>query len=130
MARKEKVTKIIDGDTFTTGSRKRPVRLANVHAPEKGIRGAWAATQALKDLVQGQTVSIETVARDKYGRSVARVTVGNRSNSGDTILNYLFPLFFHGPFGPVFFFRSCFPNNTSSLSRSKSLPRGLPVRSC
>ena len=79
MARKEKVKKIIDGDTFTTGSRKRPVRLANVHAPEKGMRGAGAATQTLKDLVAEQTVSIETVARDKYGRSVAEVKVGNRS---------------------------------------------------
>lgn len=79
MARKEKVTKIIDGDTFTTGSRKMPVRLANVHTPEKGMRRSVVATQALKDLVQGETVSIEPVARDKYGRSVAEVKVGNRS---------------------------------------------------
>lgn len=28
MARKEKVTKVIDGDTFETASRKNPVRLA------------------------------------------------------------------------------------------------------
>jgi len=79
MSRKEKVTRVIDGDTFITGSRKRPVRLANVNAPEKGSRGAGAATQALRNLVKGQTVSIETVARDKYGRCVANVTVGNRS---------------------------------------------------
>lgn len=79
MARKEKVKKVIDGDTFTTGSRKRAVRLANVHAPEKGMREAGEATRALQNLVQGQTVSIETVARDKYGRSVAKVKVGNRS---------------------------------------------------
>jgi len=79
MARKEKVTKVIDGDTFKTGSRKKPVRLANVNAPEKGSRGAKTATQALCDLVQGHTVSIETVARDKYGRCVAKVKIGNRS---------------------------------------------------
>ncbi len=30
MARREKVTKVIDGDTFKTASRKNPVRLANV----------------------------------------------------------------------------------------------------
>ncbi len=35
MPRKEKVTRIIDGDTFETGSCKNPVRLANVDAPEK-----------------------------------------------------------------------------------------------
>ena len=34
MARKEKGTKVIDGDTFETASRKNPVRLANVDAPE------------------------------------------------------------------------------------------------
>ena len=39
MGRKEKVTRIIDGDTFETNRRKNPVRLANVDAPEKGQRG-------------------------------------------------------------------------------------------
>ena len=47
MGRKEKVTRIIDGDTFETNRRKNPVRLANVDAPEKGQRGA---PQARKDL--------------------------------------------------------------------------------
>ena len=79
MAREERVTKVLDGDTFITASRKNPVRLANVNAPEKGSPGAAAATQALRDLVQGQTVSVETVARDKYGRSVAKVKIDNLS---------------------------------------------------
>jgi endonuclease YncB( thermonuclease family) len=35
MARKERVKKVIDGNTFTTGSRKKPVRLANVNAPKR-----------------------------------------------------------------------------------------------
>jgi endonuclease YncB( thermonuclease family) len=51
MARKEKVTKVIDGDTFETASRKNPVRLANVKAPEKGKAGAVKATVALRDLI-------------------------------------------------------------------------------
>lgn len=67
MARKERVTKVIDGDTFMTGSRKKPVRLANVSAPETGSSGAATATQPLRGLIQGQTVSIDTVARDRYG---------------------------------------------------------------
>jgi len=79
MARKEQVERVIDGDTFTTGSRKNPVRLANVNAPEKGQRGAGAATSALRSLIGGETVSIDPVARDKYGRTVANVKVGNRS---------------------------------------------------
>ena len=79
MARKEKVTRVIDGDTFETASRKRSVRLANVYAPEKGQRGGAAATTALRSLVQGQEVTINTVSRDKYGRAVANVKVGRKS---------------------------------------------------
>jgi len=79
MPRKEKVTKVIDGDTFETGSRKNPVRLANVNAPEKGQRGAGVARDALRKMIEGKTVTIDTVARDKYRRSVAKVTVDGKS---------------------------------------------------
>lgn len=79
MARKEEVTRVIDGDTFKTDSRKNPVRLANVNAPEKGDPGAGKATTALRDMIEGKEVLIDTVARDSYGRSVARVRVGGKS---------------------------------------------------
>jgi hypothetical protein len=36
MARREKVTEVIDGDTFATANRKNLVRLANVNGAEKG----------------------------------------------------------------------------------------------
>ncbi len=35
MARKETVTKVIDGDTFETSSRKDPVKLANENSLRK-----------------------------------------------------------------------------------------------
>lgn len=79
MARKEKVTRVIDGDTFKTARRKHSVRLANVDAPEKGKPGAVAATKKLTGLIGGKTVSIETVARDTYGRSIANVKSGRKS---------------------------------------------------
>ncbi len=79
MARKERVTKIIDGDTFRTASRTKPVRLANVDAPEKGKPGATKATKALRDMIEGERVRIETVARDTYGRAVAKVYKGRES---------------------------------------------------
>jgi len=79
MARKEMVTRIIDGDTFETNRRKHPVRLANVNAPEKGQRGAPKARKDLEDLILNKEVLIETVARDKYKRSVAKVKAGRRS---------------------------------------------------
>lgn len=78
-ARKETVTRVIDGDTFRTASRKHSVRLANVDAPEKGRPGAMAAKRRLEKLIRGKEVSIRTVARDVYGRSVALVKLGRHS---------------------------------------------------
>lgn len=79
MATKEKVTRVIDGDTFKTASRKNPVRLARVDAPEKGQPGATGATRALRKMIQGKEVSIDTVARDSHGRCVANVKVHGKS---------------------------------------------------
>ncbi len=77
--KKETVTRVIDGDTFRTKSRKHSVRLANIDAPEKGAKGGTKATQQLKKLIQGKKVEVNTVARDVYGRSVANVKVGGKS---------------------------------------------------
>lgn len=74
--RKETVTRVIDGDTFRTSSRKHSVRLANVNTPEKGRKGGAKATQQLKSLIQGKKVEVNTVARDTYGRAVAKVKRG------------------------------------------------------
>lgn len=76
---KEKVTKVIDGDTFLTSRRKKPVRLANVNTPEKGKKGYGVAKSKLKKLVQGEEVRVDTVARDKYGRAVANMYKGRES---------------------------------------------------
>lgn len=77
--RRETVTRVIDGDTFRTSCRKHSVRLANVDAPEKGTKGGTKATKQLKSLIQGKKVEINTVARDVYGRAIARVTVKGKS---------------------------------------------------
>lgn len=82
MARKEVVTKVIDGDTFETGSRTRPVRLANVDTPEKGQPGSAIAREALERKILGKPVLIDTVARDKYNRAVANVKVGGKCRGG------------------------------------------------
>lgn len=79
MPRKETVTRVIDGDTFETASRKNPVRLANVDTPEKGTPGAAKARDALSKLILGKVVAIDTKARDPYGRAVANVKVGVKS---------------------------------------------------
>lgn len=80
MARREKVTRVIDGDTFKTDKRKNSVRLANVDAPERGKPGYKVAKERLAKLIPpGEMVSIKTVARDTYGRAIANVKVGNIS---------------------------------------------------
>jgi micrococcal nuclease len=79
MARKEKVIKVIDGDTFLTNRRKHPVRLANVDTPEKRQPGYKDAKKELEKLILNQDVSIDTKARDKYQRAVANVKIGTRS---------------------------------------------------
>lgn len=79
MRRREMVTEVIDGDTFETASRKHPVRLANVYAPETGQRGASNAKRKLSGLIKNKQVTIQTLARDKYGRAVANVRVNNKS---------------------------------------------------
>ena len=79
MPRKERVTRVIDGDTFQTNSRKIPVRLANVNAPEKNKPGGKAATEALKKLILGKEVTVDTKARDKYRRAIANVKARGKS---------------------------------------------------
>ena len=75
---KKKVKSVPDGDTFVTQDGER-VRLSNVNAPEKGRRGAPKARKDLRNLISRKQVNVEVVARDKYGRMVANVKVGNRS---------------------------------------------------
>ena len=79
MSRRERVTKVIDGDTFKTSSRKRPIRLANVDTPEKGRPGAVKAQQALERMILGKEVNIVTKARDTYNRAVAIVKARGKS---------------------------------------------------
>ena len=79
MPRKEKVITVIDGDTFMTDKRKHPVRLASVDTPEKGEKGYGEAKKALKNLIGGEEVIIDTRARDKFNRSVAYVKLGIKS---------------------------------------------------
>ena len=77
MPRRETVTKIIDGDTIETSVRKRPVRIKDLDTPEKGKSGYPEAKQALRKLLKDEKVTVTPVATDKYGRTVAKVKLGN-----------------------------------------------------
>ena len=80
---KRTVKKIIDGDTFIVnrkiGNTNR-VRIANYNAPERNTRSGKTATNRLRGMIGGQSVSITPVGRS-YNRVVAKVTK-NRKNVG------------------------------------------------
>jgi endonuclease YncB( thermonuclease family) len=79
MPRKETVVKVINSDSFLTDKRKHPVRLLDVDTPKKGQKGYGDAKKALKELIQGQVVTIYPHARDRNSGSVAKVKLGNKS---------------------------------------------------
>ncbi len=72
-----------DGDTVRVTSRqgeKVTIRLACIDAPEtsQGNSGKWS-TQTLKGLIQGKSISLKPQVKDRYGRTVAEIYVGNRN---------------------------------------------------
>lgn len=70
-----KVKKIIEGDTFIVGRKIRGtdrIRLAGVNAPEKYQFGGKKATERLRKLIGGKTVTIVPVGKS-YGRVVTDV---------------------------------------------------------
>jgi hypothetical protein len=68
--------RVVDGDTLACG--KQRIRLANVYAAEIHEPGGIEAKQRLSSLVRGQNITIQSVASDKYGRTVAQVFVNGR----------------------------------------------------
>lgn len=72
-----KVIVVIDGDTLLVwhNGAKEKIRLANIDAPEKDQPYGMDARQAMIGMVLKKLVHIETKAVDKYGRTVALVSV-------------------------------------------------------
>lgn len=95
IARRWKVTRVIDGDTFEVETKFFPpelgnirVRVAGIDTPESGGHAKCDAERALavkaKDLavktLTGKTVTITDIEADKYGeRVVAEVALGGAS---------------------------------------------------
>jgi len=75
------VIKVTDGDTIKVQLASGPisVRFDGIDAPESKQPQGKAATQFLKSLVEGKTVSLEPVSQDRYSRMVAVVFVGDQN---------------------------------------------------
>ncbi|HMO46171.1 MAG TPA: thermonuclease family protein [Rubrivivax sp.] len=77
------VSRVVDGDSLwlEPAAPAAPVelRLEGIDAPE--ICQAWGAQarQALSELVLGRQVSVKTVARDNYGRTLGTVYLGTQN---------------------------------------------------
>lgn len=77
-----KVIKIADGDTITVlreGNVQVKIRLADIDCPERGQPWGRNATEALKKALTNDTVGIEVLDKDRYGRTIARVYVNSVS---------------------------------------------------
>lgn len=73
-----RVVAIADGDTLTcltVGKRQIKVRLAEIDTPEKAQPYGTRSRQALSELVFGKQVQLHVQDTDRYGRTVARVSV-------------------------------------------------------
>jgi endonuclease YncB( thermonuclease family) len=73
-----KVVKVTDGDTITVLVEKQQIkiRLSAIDAPERGQDFGQKSKEALADLVFGKEVRIETHGKDRYGRTIGDVYVG------------------------------------------------------
>ena len=74
------VVGITDGDTLivlSSAKRQYKVRLAGIDSPERGQAFGTKAKQSLSDLAFGKVALVEYHKRDRYGRLVGKVHVGN-----------------------------------------------------
>jgi endonuclease YncB( thermonuclease family) len=74
-----RVVGIADGDTITVldaDKTQHKIRLAGIDAPEKKQPFGQRSKESLSELVFSKTVKVETDKRDKYGREVGKVMVG------------------------------------------------------
>ncbi len=84
-----KVIGISDGDTLTVLVDKKPikVRIAEIDAPESKQPFGARSKQALSDLCYRAIADVVEVARDRYGRTVARVNCGGRDVATEQVRN-------------------------------------------
>jgi endonuclease YncB( thermonuclease family) len=84
---------VIDGDTLLFkpdhyGAASRAflkIRLADIDAPEKDQPYGEASARALAAWVLDQRVEVDTVATDVYGRTIARIRVGELQVNGEMV---------------------------------------------
>ena len=67
-----RVSKVLDGDTFTLKGQSRRIRVWGLDAPEWDHAGGSAATAKMRGLIAGQILRCQVLDMDRYGRFVAQ----------------------------------------------------------
>ena len=76
-----KVINVADGDTITVlddTHTQHKIRLTGIDAPEKRQAFGNVSKQSLADMVAGQSVAVEWVKVDKYGRKLGKVLLAGQ----------------------------------------------------
>jgi endonuclease YncB( thermonuclease family) len=76
-----KVINVADGDTITVlddTNTQHKIRLAGIDAPERRQSFGNVSKQSLADMVAGQSVVVEWVKADRYGRKVGKVLLAGQ----------------------------------------------------
>lgn len=67
-----RVSKVLDGDTFTLRGESRRIRIWGLDASEWNHEGGSAATSTLQSLISGEHLRCAVIDIDRYGRLVAQ----------------------------------------------------------
>ena len=67
-----RVSKVLDGDTFTLKGQSRRIRVWGLDAPEWDHACGSVATAKMRGLIAGQTLRCQVLDMDRYGRFVAQ----------------------------------------------------------
>lgn len=82
-----RVVAIADGDTLTmlVDRRQVKVRLTEIDAPEKKQPFGTRSRQSLADLTFGKVVLVVAQGKDRYGRTLGRVYVGQQDINAEQV---------------------------------------------
>ena len=72
-----RVSKVLDGDTFTLSGESRRIRVWGLDAPEWDQRGGSTATATLRSLISGEILRCNVLDIDRYGRLVGQCFLPN-----------------------------------------------------
>ncbi len=72
-----RVSKVLDGDTFTLSGESRRIRVWGLDAPEWNHQGGSTATSTLRSLISGKHLRCAVLDFDRYGRLVAQCLLPN-----------------------------------------------------